>query len=85
VFRLIGSLAVALAALVTVTLPPVSTAAPPRTSSTYDKLLKDYQTKHTKFEIEIGKIADEFDALNQPAEGLKLREKPPSRTNARCR
>lgn len=75
-FRLIGSIAVALAALIAVTLPPASTAAPqPRNASVYEKLLKNYQTRQTKFEIEVGKIADELDALNQPAEALKLRER----------
>jgi hypothetical protein len=74
--RLIGSLVLALAALIAVTLSPASIAAPPvRNSSVYDKLLKDYHTRHVKFETQIGQIADELDALDQRTEALRLREK----------
>jgi hypothetical protein len=76
VIRLIGSLVVRLTVLMGLAFGPASFAAlPPRNSSVYDRLVKDYQARQVKFELQVGQIADELDAIGQPAEAIRLRQK----------
>ncbi|OAI56267.1 hypothetical protein AYO47_02220 [Planctomyces sp. SCGC AG-212-M04] len=74
--RLLGSLVLAIAAFVSIAHQPASIAAPqPRNASVYEKLARDYQTRHTEFANQVGLIADELDSLDQRDAALRLREK----------
>jgi hypothetical protein len=76
VTRLFGSLVVVIAALVSIARPAGSIAAPqPRNTSVYEKLLRDYQTRHAEFAQQVGLIAEELDALDQRDQAVRLREK----------